>query len=368
MRFPILPGRFSGRLEFFLCQQCGEQNAKNLLHPFRWRERSHGHICDTEIRRGSETRVQDRESLRDPALGWSILRSFCTVHLQVDQSKDGGFRISGMGAIKRRQGQVHQRLFDRNSATGERRHHAGQGANQQRSGPESNCKESAQLVLRQIHSKTEHGAMRNRKDVRADVCSGHSSKSVSHWNDHNRQQHSSGKLEIHRRYKVSWRKCERRHRLLHYLSRPTRVVEVSEWDRVSLSRLRLLHGHGLHLLLRKRACISCCRQDHTREIVEDEEVKKMVILGPKHYAFEKKNKTTGEGRVVIKVKGITLDAKTLETINIRTLDERSKKYYLEGVTLEKHVEQIHSSKNQIITNKVMRKVYRAVSEKSRTSR
>ena len=70
-------------------------------------------------------------------------------------------------------------------------------------------------------------------------------------------------------------------------------------------------------------------------------------------------------KVVIKIKGITLDAKTLETINIRNLEEMCKKYYLEGVTLEKHVEQmrIHSSKNQIITNKVMRKVYRAVSEK-----
>ena len=35
--------------------------------------------------------------------------------------------------------------------------------------------------------------------------------------------------------------------------------------------------------------------DLTREIAEDEEVKKMVILGAKNYAFEKRIKTTGEG-------------------------------------------------------------------------
>lgn len=109
--------------------------------------------------------------------------------------------------------------------------------------------------------------------------------------------------------------------------------------------------------------------DLTREIGADEVVYKLVILGPKNYGYVKRNKTTGSEAVTIKVKGITLDAKTLETINIERMTDMCEAYMRDRVPVAKanavKVKQprIHSSKSQIITNVVIEKVFRAVSEK-----
>ena len=102
-----------------------------------------------------------------------------------------------------------------------------------------------------------------------------------------------------------------------------------------------------------------------REIAPNEEIRQLIVLGPKNYAYVVHNTDSGETRVVIKVKGITLDAQTLKSINIDLLTRMCNEYINNGVTLEKRVSQarIHSSKDQIITSGNMTKVYRAVSEK-----
>lgn len=102
-----------------------------------------------------------------------------------------------------------------------------------------------------------------------------------------------------------------------------------------------------------------------REVSGDEEITTIVILGPKNYAYVVKNVTTGIERIVIKAKGITLDAKTLKQINLNLLMKMCESFVFKNETIEEKVEQhrIHATKDQTVTNRVIVKVYRAVSEK-----
>ena len=105
--------------------------------------------------------------------------------------------------------------------------------------------------------------------------------------------------------------------------------------------------------------------DLTREISEQEEVKTAVFLGPKNYAYVVRNKISGTERTILKVKGITLNAKALDILNVKTLMEMAQHYCFEGVTDELKIEQmrIKSTPNQRVTNQRLLKVYRAMSEK-----
>lgn len=102
-----------------------------------------------------------------------------------------------------------------------------------------------------------------------------------------------------------------------------------------------------------------------REVGADEEITTIIVLGPKNYAYVVRNIMSGNERIVIKVKGITLDAKTLKQINLTLLTKMCEAFVFRNETLEEHIQQqrIHASKDQIVTNRVIVKVYRAVSEK-----
>ena len=103
----------------------------------------------------------------------------------------------------------------------------------------------------------------------------------------------------------------------------------------------------------------------TREIKQDEEVKQAVFLGPKNYAYTIRNKVTGEERTIVKVKGITLTANVLEQLPIALLLEMAHEYCHNRNTIEKYITQhrIKSYRNQDVINQKLLKVYRAVSEK-----
>ena len=102
-----------------------------------------------------------------------------------------------------------------------------------------------------------------------------------------------------------------------------------------------------------------------REVASHEEITALVVLGPKNYAYVVRNRNDNSDRIVIKVKGITLDAKTLKCINFQLLTKMCEAFIHQGKTLEYRVEQsrIHSTKDQTVCNRVFTKVYRAVCEK-----
>ena len=105
--------------------------------------------------------------------------------------------------------------------------------------------------------------------------------------------------------------------------------------------------------------------DLTLETRQDEVIKKAVFLGPKNYAYVIRNKDTGAERTVVKVKGITLNAKALQMLPFETLTEMAKAYCHDNLTIEKQIEQrrIKGMPNQEVINHSLVKVYRAVSEK-----
>lgn len=105
--------------------------------------------------------------------------------------------------------------------------------------------------------------------------------------------------------------------------------------------------------------------DLTLEIGVDEEVIEAFFLSPKNYAYIKRNKITGAERTTVKVKGITLDAKALETLTSQTLMDLAQKYCHQGLTVERQIEQsrIKSRPDQQVLNQEFLKVYRALSRK-----
>ena len=105
--------------------------------------------------------------------------------------------------------------------------------------------------------------------------------------------------------------------------------------------------------------------DLTREIPVDVEVKRATFLGPKNYAYVKRNIESGMEETIVKVKGITLHAQALQTLTFERMTEMAKAYCEQGITLVELIKQyrIHSRKDQIVMNITLNKIYRAVSEK-----
>lgn len=105
--------------------------------------------------------------------------------------------------------------------------------------------------------------------------------------------------------------------------------------------------------------------DLTDEVPHGKRVVGMVILGPKNYAYILRDLETKEESIIIKVKGITLDACALKTINIDSMKRMCRAFVEDGETIECRVKQrrIHSAPDQRISNRSMHKVYRVVSRK-----
>jgi hypothetical protein len=105
--------------------------------------------------------------------------------------------------------------------------------------------------------------------------------------------------------------------------------------------------------------------DLTAELKPHEVIKQAAFLGPKNYAYVIRNTITGAERVIVKVKGITIDAKALQTLTIERMTEMAKAYCHDNTTIEQHITQnrIRSLPDQTIINQKLSKLHRAVSEK-----
>lgn len=98
-----------------------------------------------------------------------------------------------------------------------------------------------------------------------------------------------------------------------------------------------------------------------------EKIVQLVCLGPKNYAY-KVQKVDGSTYVVVKCKGITLDAKALDLLHIEKLVEIAERYCMHpnAEQIEIFIKQSRIKalpSHQILVQQEMLKVYRAVSEK-----
>lgn len=108
-----------------------------------------------------------------------------------------------------------------------------------------------------------------------------------------------------------------------------------------------------------------CLGELTREVPPDEKVTHMFALAPKSYAYRRINDKTGKETMVMKCKGITLDANTRKTIDFNLVRDMALKFCKEGIATSTHVDQqrIHSDKKQVITNQVMKKIFQPTGKK-----
>lgn len=107
--------------------------------------------------------------------------------------------------------------------------------------------------------------------------------------------------------------------------------------------------------------------DLTSEVGHGEKIIQLVCLGPKNYAYVVK-KADGSTNVVIKCKGITLNAKALDLLTIGKLAEIAEQYCMDPdpLKIKLRIEQTRISadpKHQTVKQQNMWKVYQAVSEK-----
>lgn len=109
--------------------------------------------------------------------------------------------------------------------------------------------------------------------------------------------------------------------------------------------------------------------DLTREISDQEEVKYLIVVGQKNYAYIKNKKQTGESHIIVKCKGITLTAKILEEdITIEKMRKMCEKYIYHGEIVTHYVPQnrIHAGRDQVIRNLITKKKYSTVRGKRLT--
>lgn len=105
----------------------------------------------------------------------------------------------------------------------------------------------------------------------------------------------------------------------------------------------------------------------TSEVAPGEKITQLVCLGPKNYAYKVKH-SDGSDHVVVKVKGITLNAKALALLTIDELQRVAERYCLNPELPPIHIP-IHQERiacdpaHQIVRQQELSKVYRAVSEK-----
>jgi hypothetical protein len=105
----------------------------------------------------------------------------------------------------------------------------------------------------------------------------------------------------------------------------------------------------------------------TSEVGHGEKITQLVCLGPKNYAY-KVVRADGTFYVVVKVKGITLNAKALALLTIEELQRVAERYCLhpeqEPIQIPIFQERIACDPaHQIVRQQELSKVYRAVSEK-----
>lgn len=105
----------------------------------------------------------------------------------------------------------------------------------------------------------------------------------------------------------------------------------------------------------------------TSEVGPGERIIQLVCLGPKNYAYVVR-KAGGSTYVVLKCKGITLNAKALELMTIKKLAEIAEQYCMDPdpLKIKLRIEQTRIAadpKHQTVKQQIMWKVYQAVSEK-----
>jgi DNA polymerase type B, organellar and viral len=94
---------------------------------------------------------------------------------------------------------------------------------------------------------------------------------------------------------------------------------------------------------------------------------KFVSGGPKNYGYEYTDKN-GETKTVLKVKGVTLNARTQKHLNLKVMTQAVSRYFTKGApkVVEVPQWQIASDKHtQIVQSRWYKKVYNVVSEKRR---
>lgn len=363
MTFPILPGRFSNRLEFVLCRTCAEKNAKQFCTHSDDERALVGSFATPELREALQNGYQVMEVYE--ILNWRnrscdlfhpFVRKWIKIKTEATGFPDWVRTEEDKDKYIRDYFDESEILLDKESirkdpvlrAIAKNQLNSFYGKFAQRPNME-------QCEIVKTHAKMYELASDPTKEITG-MITVDTDTALVNWKFANDTDARNGNVNVAiASFITSYARRELWRSLNAIESRSPGSVYYFDTDSIfylANAETELLPTGPL-------------LGDLTREIGDDEDVKKLVILGPKNYAYTKTNRISGNTKVTIKVKGITLDSKTLETINIEAMEQMCKKYYEEGETVEKKVEQhrIHSSKNQMITNRVMYKVYRAVSEK-----